>query len=180
VEQQLIQTKALPGAWFNHDENFRKSWNEALNLKNQCVMHWWLPVLLSIPDETDFRSMLEQRKSATPGALTHVANAAAVDRKLIRGHIDELSEDTGDTALMRCSAAGDQEGVRVLICASADVHVKDKVGICTTLGVLLFHTIALDADFRPDLPHTGSEGTLCCTIVYISGLSPHKDEFKAI
>jgi hypothetical protein len=130
VEQKLIETKALPGAWFNHDENFRKSWNDALDLKNQGVAHWWLPVLLNIPDETKFRSMLEHRKSATPGALAHVAKAVAVERKLIKVHIDEVSEDTGETALMRCAAAGDHEGVRILLCASADKRVKDKVGIC--------------------------------------------------
>ena len=124
----LEQTKLRDAAWFNLDENFRSSWNAALDLKNECVAKWWLPVLLDSKDNISFHKLLQQlRNQLTKDIFDGVAVEAAKQQGLIKTLPNEFSGDGDKSVLMQCAASGNESGVRLLIAASADVLYKDKV-----------------------------------------------------
>ena len=125
----LEQTLAREAGWFNKDENFRSSWNAALDLKNESVAEWWLPVMLGASGDNSFFKLLSKQQALlTKGAVEHAALGYAKRQGLIREALHEVGA-TGETVLMRIAAAGDALGLRILVTASADVTQKDKVGI---------------------------------------------------
>jgi len=130
----LKQTKGHEATWFNVDENFRSSWNTALDLKNKCVVQWWLPLFRDSPDDVTFNNLLRKLKSRLTEA--DVKNTAVETAKhqlegLIQVSPDETvgSGDHERTAFMQCAASANLPGLRILIAASADIHQIDKVQV---------------------------------------------------